>query len=111
MLNAFLNAMKANTTLTVAKIIYLKSHGLHIFVKFTKNKMGYASGFRAINGLPRALWDKTGSASLTNIPFPYAHTPFGPSVTQHSEGLLDTVSSIVDQTMADEAKSSWDWQK
>ena len=54
----------------LAKIIYLKSHGLHIFVKFTKNKMGYASGFRAINGLPRALWDKTGSASLTNIPFP-----------------------------------------
>ena len=31
----------------------------------------------------------------------YAHTPFGSSVTQHSEGPMDTVSSIMDQTMAD----------
>ena len=39
----------------LAKIIYLKSRGLQTFVKLTKNKMEYASAFRAIDGLPRAL--------------------------------------------------------
>ena len=37
-------------------------------VKFTKNKMGTPSGFRAIDGLPRALWDETEFSY--SIPFP-----------------------------------------
>ena len=38
----------------LAKIIF-KISWVTFFVKFTKNKMGYASGFRAIESLPRAL--------------------------------------------------------
>ena len=68
--------------------------------------MGQASGFRAIDGLQRAFWDETGLASLTSIPFP---------PRSHSIRFIGhdrwTVSSVVDQTMADEEEPSCDWQK
>ena len=36
-------------------IIYLANLVSYIFVKFTKTKMGYASGFRAMDSLPRQV--------------------------------------------------------
>ena len=47
-------------------------------------------------------------ASLTSIPFPLRSYSIRFMVTQHSEGPMDTDSSIVDQTMADEAEPSCD---
>ena len=79
----------------------------YVFVKFSKTKWDMLPVF-AQQTVYHVCFERQRLASLTSIPFPLHSTPFGSSVTQHNEGPMDTVSSIVDQTMVDEEEPSCD---